>query len=93
MKFEIGQKVVCVNDKLTSPFRSWNEGPIFKGQIYVIRDNDVISPRGTRHCVRLEEIHRPNQDWPYRESRFEPLKKTSIEIFKRMLVSKELEDV
>jgi len=90
MKFEIGQKVVCVND---SPHlhTDWCGYPIHRGQIYVIRDNIVEWPYWQdQNCVRLEGIYR-NDDLPYREDRFEALQKTSIEIFKRMLVSKELE--
>jgi len=93
MRFEIGQRVVCVND-VPNPRTVWGKYPLVKGRVYVIRDNNVTSPEGIIHCVRLEEIYRyEQQDWPYRENRFEPLQETSIEIFKRMLVSKELEDV
>ncbi len=91
-QFEIGQRVVCVDDSRT-PHKSWHGFPVVKGEIYTIRENCVSVIFHDINCVRLEEITGRNMDWPYKETRFEPLQKTSIEIFNQMLVSKELEDV
>ncbi len=96
MSFRVGQKVVCIDDKPNGLHKSWGDSPIYKGQIYVIRDIEI----GFRHpfagvedCVRLEGIDRTyyGVDWPYRKSRFRPLveTKTSIEVFNRMLTPKE----
>ncbi len=96
MGFKIGQKVVCVDDVVNHPHVSWGEYPIHKGQIYVIRGicpNFHHPSQGVVSGVRLEGIHRPRTDCPYRKSRFRPLveTKTSIEIFRRMLVTEEKE--
>ena len=95
MNFHVGQKVVCVDDKI--PCRS-----LANGSIYTIRWFGLhVDPHfGTNLCVRLAEINpRPEEsellkdypealaDVPYYASRFRPLvtRKTDISIFKRML--------
>ena len=75
--FRVGQKVVCVDARQNGWSRQW----VLKGEIYIIaaiRSDDM----GDR--VDLVGVQKPNGFFPYR---FRPLtdRKTSIEIFTRML--------
>lgn len=95
MNFRVGQKVVCVDDAPSDGRRStlpWDYR-IQRGQVYVVRWKGIYncSYGDTIYGVRLDGIERsPGLDTPYRSDRFRPLvtRKTSIEIFKRMLTPK-----
>lgn len=102
--FHIGQKVVCVNDRLNA-FGNPKNNPMFdlegltKGSIYTIRWCGY-DPGWDIAIVRIEEILRlkgtPWEDFPYGAPRFAPLKKkqTSIAVFQEMLVkTPEIADV
>lgn len=87
MTFRVGQKVVCVHDESTVPGYHWysDESPPVKGSIYTVAATGLRSLIGTP-CVALVEIRRPD-GYFYGEWRFRPIveRKTSIEIFTRML--------
>jgi hypothetical protein len=83
--FHVGQQVVCVDDQWDDDDQV--ERPV-RGRVYTIRS--II---GSLDCLQLVEIsNRPKR---YREGyaecaffsrRFRPLRKTSIEVFERMLI-------
>lgn len=89
--FEVGQRVVCVDDSVY-PGRKWAPGcAVRRGAIYTIAENNVTNFITGRHdCVLLVE-KRNILNGAYRADRFEPLPKktTSIEIFTRMLTPRE----
>jgi len=106
--FHLGQKVVCIDDKIPEPVASWDTlNGLTKGNIYTIRWIGMY--KSTRHelhlCIRVEEIFRKPLDYygietPFNANRFKPLieKKTDISIFTSMLPpvpvkKKELENV
>jgi hypothetical protein len=91
--FHVGQKVVCIDDT----FKNVSiDQVIRKGEIYTIRwvgpyshyiDGEFIG-------VKLEEIHRGNDDgpegygaadMPYRATRFRPLVKDRLSALKNLL--------
>jgi hypothetical protein len=96
--FRVGQKVVCVDDTWKSPF--WNEVTYkpTEGVIYEVRR--VIPgwwPCGATGILLVELVN-PERKWvgdpiksecPFWIERFRPIveRKTSIEIFTRMLKS------
>lgn len=96
MAFRVGQKVVCVDASVHVGFGA--KGKIREGAIYTVREIGitVLNEPG----VRLQEFvydsdpgrvgyatKMPFKDAFYRAARFRPLveRKTSIEIFTRML--------
>jgi hypothetical protein len=85
--FEVGQKVVCVNDQPLNTAHYW-DGRLEQGKIYVVR---AIGQRHPHYpgvdCVKVEGIVRRPNDHPYAAQRFQPLpeRKTSIEIFQKIL--------
>lgn len=91
MAFYVGQKVICVRDDIAAP-RKYPEAYPKRGCVYTIRGIKEGGKRGV--AVWLEEIHNQkfSYDDGYREVsfyhwRFRPVieRKTSIEIFQRML--------
>ena len=104
MGFYVGQKLVCVDDTLQPGVAPWRpEDKPVVGNIYRIRQ--VTTDTGYLG-LRLFEFDRPNTylgigpwgayhfpDLPYFASRFRPLveRKTSIEIFQRLLLPSEKE--
>ena len=93
MTFTVGQKAVCVDAKISRMARITGASTLTQNQIYTIRHIEVWE--GVE-CVRLVEIVDPpyhfiDRGWlepSWRASRFRPIvsRKTSIEIFKRLLV-------
>lgn len=86
MTFHVGQKVVCVDD-------SGSIYPVIKSQVYTISDMSQGSGLDLRTKeirygagVRVEEIPMHEFDW-FAAERFRPVKTTSIEIFRAMLVT------
>lgn len=91
--FYVGQQVVCIDDK----FKNVSiDQVIRKGQIYTIRWVGMYSHYvdGEFVGVKLEEIHRGNDDgpegygaadMPYRASRFRPLVKDRIGSLRKLL--------
>ena len=88
MNFRVGQKVVCVDDQ-DFPFHHCKVFPQ-RGIIYTVRGINPADYRGPAH-LWLEEIHNPltmsGEEYSFHIRRFRPLvtRKTSIEIFERML--------
>jgi hypothetical protein len=89
MTFRVGMKVVCVNGRGLSPLVS----PLVEGCVYTIRciTVNVLNPsRGVG--IDLVEIintfHSNGFEYGYYSDRFRPAveRKTSIEIFKYMLL-------
>ncbi|OEC93272.1 MULTISPECIES: CAP-Gly domain protein [unclassified Rhizobium] len=91
--FHVGQKVVCIDD--TFKHVSIDQ-LIRKGTIYTIRwvGEYTHYVDGTFIGVKLEEIHRGNDDgpegygaadMPYRASRFRPLVKDKIASLRKLL--------
>ncbi|MFT4183630.1 MAG: CAP-Gly domain protein [Rhizobium sp.] len=91
--FHVGQKVVCIDDR----FKHVSiDQLIRKGTIYTIRwvGEYTHYVDGTFIGVKLEEIHRGNDDgpegygaadMPYRASRFRPLVKDRIASLRKLL--------
>lgn len=82
MTFRVGQRVVCV-DASCRPGYDWKGRAPKEGSIYTVVG--FSKPRiGDYDCIVLAEISHP---WGYRASRFRPIveRKTSIEVFQRML--------
>ena len=91
--FHVGQKVVCIDDK----FKNVSiDQLIRKGEIYTIRWVGAYSHYidGEFIGVKLEEIHRGNDDgpegygaadMPYRATRFRPLLKDRLSTLKNLL--------
>ncbi|MDO9415849.1 CAP-Gly domain protein [Pararhizobium sp.] len=91
--FHVGQKVVCIDDKFKHV--SIDQG-IRKGQVYTLRWVGMYKHYvdGEFFGVKLEEIHRGNDDgpegygaadMPYRASRFRPLVKDRISALRKLL--------
>lgn len=93
--FQVGQKVVCVDDACPAG-RRWNENPpLCRGLIYTIGriliddDGDLIV-----HLIELPRSKRSRLQWGnlvgFAARRFRPLieHKTDISIFTRMLTPK-----
>lgn len=94
--FEVGQKVVCIDDTFKNV--SIDQG-IRRGQIYTIR---WIGPYthyidGNFIGIKLAEIHRGNDDgpegygaadMPYRATRFRPLLRDRLSELKGLLAPK-----
>jgi hypothetical protein len=94
--FQVGQKVVCLQNWHLNGRGYGDEIGPKKGEIYTIRDIGFLSPVNPEMVVvRLHEIRNPER--PYRlcgtfepcfdASQFRPVvqRKTSIEIFKSLL--------
>jgi len=87
MNFHVGQKVVCVDD------RGWNGAAIslpVKGEVCTVRG---FSKSALGIWLLLEE-HRSGTTFPFTgeergfmPERFRPVKTTSIELFRAMLVN------
>ena len=82
----MAEKVVCIDDSL-SPENGWRlVPPVKKGVVYTIRERRDV--RGTK-SVALEEMLGKidpvsRMECLYRASRFAPVKKTNIEIFREI---------
>lgn len=94
--FRVGQKVVCIDDQpVRRPGFSLNMDGLRAGTVYTIRDitrNPSNHPDAGMTTIRLEEICRnvlpaDREEIGFRLSRFRPVKTTSIEIFRAMLVT------
>lgn len=92
-EFHIGQKVVCIDDKFKHV--SIDQG-IRKGEIYTLRWVGEYTHYidGTFFGVKLEELHRGNDDgpegygaadMPFRATRFRPLVKDRISSLRKLL--------
>lgn len=91
MTFRVGQKVVCVNAELRGWMLQHLSDGLVKGKIYTIRsfDRDFESKEwGVRLVEITADIHWAGHEFGFYPDRFRPLveKKTSIEIFQRMLL-------
>jgi len=97
MSFGVGDQVVCIHHfskEADYPGLSWPQ----KGQVYTVRE---LTSHGTGPGLRLVEIVNPpimhsnvGMDEPaYARCRFRPVRKTSIEVFQKMLVPTERETV
>lgn len=90
--FQVGQKVVCVDDFFPSPLWSNGDtGGLKAGRVYTIRWIGVsYHPyKGRAQCILLEGITRIyyGTDWPFKATRFRPAveRKTDISIFRSLL--------
>ena len=95
--FVVGQKVVCVNDTFDSTWNIIRQRP-FKDKIYTIRALTMFKfADGEWLSLFLKELVNPIREWgdntvcecAFEAGRFRPLieRKTSIEIFEKMLKS------
>lgn len=86
MSFHVGQKVVCVD---AGDRGSHHYMPLVKGRIYRIAAFGLHPEHPTAIAVHLVGVRRiwNNYDFPFGITRFRPIvaRKTSIEIFERML--------
>ncbi len=92
--FKVGQRVLCVNDDVHAfvprgmvVFHSLHG--LTKGFVYTVRFCGTfrIPIIGEYLGVRVREIIRaPGIDVPYDHRRFQPLRKTSIDVFTQLLV-------
>lgn len=101
--FYVGQKVVCVDDEFIDP--SWEFVPYkpTKNKVYTVLKYALERfDTCTDFALWLVELPNPHVDWVngFREigfwsARFRPLveKKTSIELFQKMLLPNNLETV
>lgn len=89
--FAPGDEVVCVDDAAHSERRvpgilyyDW-ERPVVSGQHYIVRwaGLDLGKP-----CLKLVGVVRRDNDDPLHISRFRPVKREAIEIFRQMARSK-----
>lgn len=98
--FELGQQVVCIDDEGFS-FRSNEKCPIKDG-IYTIRDL-MVDDEGELILRLFEIVNQPmlydnefTECW-FIASRFRPVRKTDISVFKALLnkipTEREIEDV
>ncbi len=87
MSFHIGQKVFCVDDRPSMFIGRPNK--LERGRIYTISQVGVFNKLDPQHqpCVFLYELKSNAPVWAHR---FRPVheRKTSIEIFTRMLLPK-----
>ena len=76
----VGQKVICIDDKIPRGFVFCEPLLIKKGQIYTVREVGLKSWINGDECIRLSEIIR-NPDVPYWSKRFRPIvdKQTDIQ--------------
>lgn len=94
--WHVGQKVVCINDTWAHPsYVHVQNRPVVNG-IYVVRA--VLIAHRVPH-LRLREVRNPKMNWTeigfaeiaFAANRFrpvvEPKRKTSIEVFKKLLVT------
>jgi hypothetical protein len=99
--FSVGQKVVCVNAHGGEGLDDWAEQErIFDGETYTVR-RCFVDTKGDA-IVWLDEVERTeyarkfwgDQDLGYGAHRFRPIasRKTSIEIFQRMLTPKKVNE-
>lgn len=80
--FSVGQMVVCVDDDWPSEPGPRECDPV-KGHIYTIR---YIDPRPTCCYLQFEEIVPAEDTIGYRHTCFRPVKTTSIQIFRDLVV-------
>ena len=84
---EPGSFVVCINAKPMSDCTNKYLHLISEGQIYTIRK--VLRPQMPDPGIVLEEVDLPRDPFigeiGYHYRRFRPCKKTSIEVFQKML--------
>ncbi len=101
MTFRVGQRVVCVDAEAHGRYTPWAHSGeldgLRRGAIYTIRKIGIYNESP---IVLLEEISRPTRGgWEhygeigYHPARFRPIveRKTSIEVFQRMLNPSEVE--
>src|SRR6202035_3724885 len=94
VKFEVGQKVICVDASHTN---THDVRELEGGKIYTVSwVGPYTHPRlGTGICVSLQEGPRVpltyedgsvcESDMPFAARRFRPVKTTSVEVFKKLL--------
>lgn len=94
MAFEVGQRIVCVDDS-NRPGKRWYPGAdlLKQGTVYVVRQAGLVAVSDGSDAIRLVGLtnnvpSRGLWDIPYRACRFEamPRKSTSIEVFRKMLL-------
>jgi hypothetical protein len=93
--FHVGQQVVCVDDAYRDlGWRNVPNRPV-KGRVYTVREVLLYEyfDFGAKPALRLHEIINPEFDWiegrceiAFGFARFRPVRKTSIEVFERMLI-------
>lgn len=95
--YHIGQKVVCINadtdfnkslQRLNVAYVGDLDG-LTKGNIYTITGiifNEVAYLKPMTILILKEITRKGKENWGFDSERFRPLKKTNIEIFKKMLV-------
>jgi hypothetical protein len=89
--FEVGQRVVCVNDYWTSIAGLRGEILPKKGVIYTVRTT-VQCPRGCHQAIRLVEIINPAMTYGYLTEEcqfdaasFRPIVESKIDVFREIL--------
>jgi hypothetical protein len=95
VNFHVGQQVVCVDDDYTN-HPAWVVVPNrpVRGSVYTIREVcEVTYETGPDIGLRLIEVVNAPICWrdgvaehAFHRQRFRPLRKTSIEVFERMLI-------
>jgi hypothetical protein len=88
--FEVGQKVVFVDDRADKFGKRWNRGSKLKvGAVYTIKQIVPEWPGRPEPHLLLVEKYNPcrlrGNDLGYRAWRFRPVKPTSIEVFEKIL--------
>ena len=91
----IGSQIVCIDaephTRYSAPGSSGTLDGLTEGQVYTVKSIYVNKPTG-RVCVELCEIERKTFPWQKNSigfccARFRPVKKTSIDVFTRMLTN------
>jgi hypothetical protein len=85
-----GDLVVCVDASVHGKTRHPGKGLLKVGAIYTVRGL-TYSDRQKEQGVYLQEIHLPlyrdGSEYGFKLSRFRPVRKSSIQVFREMLVS------
>ena len=95
MMFEVGDLVVCVDDRHRTPGCRWLQ-EIEARRIYTVRWVGLFfhATKGEKLCVRLDGVLRPNTlmprgipcpDMPFNADRFRPVRKTDISELRKLV--------
>lgn len=87
--FFVGQKVVCVDADIHTewlvPTRTYTMtmNGLARGVVYTVREicdhND-----GSKNCINVAEIIRPQADQPYSSLRFRPVEYRAMSVFRKI---------
>lgn len=88
--FQVGDKVVCINDRPKHPTPEWDVGALTSGEIYTV-SKLIVLPQWDRPAVQVAEILlRTSDGRPARLSgfdclRFRKVNDQRLEIFRQIL--------